>query len=305
MGRIITTDTRTGTILVALMAVLCSMAMSHLWHLLTFGIHLYRADGKPSDALFRQQQAILRTFPTPSAVMAEFTKLYFSWRPCKSHSPGTRLTPLAVFAALFAGASTVAGVFSSYIIDTSNILVITKSPFCGSINLSDPNAVAGTVNNYTALVGTLASSLAQDCYGSSASVSPRCRVYFKPRIPFNVTRESCPWDPSMCLDIDDPTISMDSGLLNMNDAFGLNLPPDDQVFFRRKTSCAILPTENRTTLVPASEYDSRTQDPLPEEQLLIYSYGNFSRNKNVKWNNATFVLSLVTSNTTSDHFALQ
>lgn len=76
MGNTITTDTRTGNILVALMTVLCSMGTAHLWHLITFVIHQCRANGRPSDALSRQQQAILRTYPTPSAVLTESAKLY-------------------------------------------------------------------------------------------------------------------------------------------------------------------------------------------------------------------------------------
>lgn len=300
MGNTITTDTRTGNIIVALMTVLCSMATAHLWHLITFAIHQYRADGESSDALYRQQQAILRTFPTPSAVLTEFTKLYFSWRPSRSHSPGRRLAPLAFFAALFTGAGTVAGIFSSYIVDSSNIVVLTQSNLCGPFDFSLDNAATGMGDNYTQAVYALAEPLVQDCYGDTVSASPRCRVYLKPRIPFNVSRESCLWDPSLCLKMKNPTVVMDSGLMNMNDVFGLNLAKRDQVMFRRKTSCAILPLENHTSTIAAADFPPWPRDPLPGEEVLIFNYGTFSGN--YTWNNVTFAMSKTINSITSNGF---
>jgi hypothetical protein len=61
MGMTITTDTRTGTVVVAVLAILSSLATTHLWHIITFALHQIRARGKPEDGLFWQQQAILRT----------------------------------------------------------------------------------------------------------------------------------------------------------------------------------------------------------------------------------------------------
>jgi hypothetical protein len=49
---------------------------AHLWHLLAFAYHQAHTDGRPMDALFRQQQALLRTLPSPSSVMADAVKLW-------------------------------------------------------------------------------------------------------------------------------------------------------------------------------------------------------------------------------------
>ena len=301
MGKIITTDTRTGTLIVALLAVLCSLATAHLWHIITFSIHQSRASGRPSDALFHQQQAILRTFPTPSALVADFTKLYWSWKPTKTHRPATRILPLAVLAILFVVATLTAGIFSSYVVDTSNLLVLTGSPLCGPINITDQSDLA-VGGNYTPVVQSLAEPIARDCYQGDTSTSARCRIYSKPRIPFSVAREDCPWTSSMCLEQTKPTVSMDSGLLDMNDAFGLNLPSRDKVQFRKKTSCAVLPLANRTTVVPATAYPGMNRPLLPNEELLITNFGDFPGNST--WKNATFVLSLLTANVT-DRFILR
>lgn len=303
MGNTITTDTRTGNILVALMTVLCSLAAGHLWHLVTFAVHQYRANGRPSDALSRQQQVILRTFPTPSAVLTESAKLYFSWSPTKTHNAGRRLAPLALFAALFTGAGTVAGIFSSYIVDSSNLLIRVQSDLCGPFDFTLENASAGMGNNYTQAVYDLAAPTVQDCYGDTVSASPRCRVYLKPRIAFNVSRGGCLWDPSLCLDMENPTVIMDSGLMDMNSVFGLNLARKDQVLFRKKTSCAILPLENHTSTVAAADFAPWPREPLPGEQVLIINYGNFSGN--YTWNNATFAMSETINNITSASFGIR
>lgn len=59
-GDTITTDSQTGATIIALLAVITSLGLTHLWHLLTFAHHQLRADGNTHDGFFRQQQALLR-----------------------------------------------------------------------------------------------------------------------------------------------------------------------------------------------------------------------------------------------------
>ena len=63
MGKTITTDSRSGVIIIAILAIFTSMGLNHLWHLLTFGYHQLRANGDARDGLFRQQQSLLRYYP--------------------------------------------------------------------------------------------------------------------------------------------------------------------------------------------------------------------------------------------------
>lgn len=43
-------------------------------------------------------------------------------------------------------------------------------------------------------------------------------------------------------------IAFDSGLIDVNDAFGLNLQDTDRLRFRRRDVCAIVPTEGHTRI---------------------------------------------------------
>jgi hypothetical protein len=94
MGKTITTDSTTGAIVIALMAVLSTIGRrrppcytdrilmhtgtSYLWSIFLFVYHQIRANGRPADGLFHQQQALLRTLLPPSSLMAESTKLWSS-----------------------------------------------------------------------------------------------------------------------------------------------------------------------------------------------------------------------------------
>lgn len=76
MGRNITTDSRTGTLVVAILAVITTCGTTNLWNLVTFCFHQYRVNSSHTDGLFRQQQALLRTLPTPSALTSDWVKLW-------------------------------------------------------------------------------------------------------------------------------------------------------------------------------------------------------------------------------------
>lgn len=164
MGKTITADTQTGAFVIALLAILSSLATAHLWHLVTFFIHQLRANGRPRDALFRQQQAILRTLPTPGALIADSLKLFWHWRI----KEGTwlalaRLSFLVVLAGLFVAMTWAASIFSSLVVDTSHLRVLVDSPYCGAVNLTFE-----TINDiglsYLTEIVSVAEPFAEECY---------------------------------------------------------------------------------------------------------------------------------------------
>ncbi|KAF2180390.1 hypothetical protein K469DRAFT_714764 [Zopfia rhizophila CBS 207.26] len=250
LGRTITTDTRTGTLIVALLAVLSSLGTAHLWHLITFLYHQIRAHGLPSDGLFRQQQAILRTLPTPSSLMAESLKLWWFWRN-KTDRALTRSAFQFATGLAFALATLAASIFSSYVVDSSNIQVLVRGPDCGAVNTSIGEQGV-PFRTYQGAINAFAESFAQDCYQNKTVLPARCNAFVRPNIPFTKERVPCPFSGGMC--IGDEAIAMDSGLLDLNHHFGLNLQNQDGVKFRKRTTCSVLPLEGHTTVVNATDY---------------------------------------------------
>lgn len=85
LGGTLTVDSRSGNAVVALLTICASIGTAQLFHLFAFFYHQWRAKGRASDGLYWQQQALLRTFPTPTTLVAEYFKLWWSWRNKVNH----------------------------------------------------------------------------------------------------------------------------------------------------------------------------------------------------------------------------
>lgn len=206
-----------------------------MWHLIAFAIHQIRANGRPADALFRQQQALLRSLPTPSTVMIDTLKLWWVWRK-KADRPFLRSIILVLLAFGFAAATIAASVFSSLVVSSGTIPVLVDSPLCGFLSETHEGWYS-----YKVPVDISAPAYAKDCYKNN-SLPSTCNVFMRPNIPLKVEDAPCPfWAKSMCDSKD--AVTVDSGLVDVSDAFGLNVPAKDRVRYRRKTTCAVVPTE--------------------------------------------------------------
>ncbi|KAI4684749.1 uncharacterized protein J4E88_004190 [Alternaria novae-zelandiae] len=240
---------------------------AHLWHLIAFAIHQIRANGQEADPLFRQQQALLRTLPTPSSVVAEALKLWWAWRR-KADRPFLRSVCLVLIAVVFTTMTIAASVFSSLIVDTGAIEVLVDPPFCGSTNL-----IGTAWRTHANELDIIAPAYTQDCY-SNGSLPVTCNVFTKPNVPLTVENVPCPFNDTMC-DTED-AVSVDSGLVDVGKAFGLNLPSKDRVTFRKKIECTVLPVEGYYDVIdlkymPMWKPDFR--EIFPGEQVAAIFYG--------------------------------
>ncbi|KAF2707919.1 hypothetical protein K504DRAFT_436031 [Pleomassaria siparia CBS 279.74] len=289
MGKTITTDTTTGNLVVALLAILSTLGTGHLWHLLTFFIHQVRANGRPADALFRQQQALLRTLPTPGTVMVDTFKLWRAWKR-EARRPFSRSLLLIVVAMLFSASTIAASIFSSLVVDTSNLVVLVDSPNC-LWNISN------MINN-DVIVGpalAIAAPYANKCYDTTDTNLTACQVFVRPNIRSTSMRVPCPFADGWCEGGD--AISLDSGLIDASATFGLNLPKSSGVKYRKKSTCAVLPLGGNTQVVNMTDYPITIgRTGLPGEQALLLNYGF----RIGLPGNATFMTSLSLSNITDE-----
>lgn len=258
MGQTITTTTRTGNLLVALMAVLTTLGTNHLWALIVFGYHQIRVNTSPRDGLHVQQQALIRTLPGPFAMLTDWLKLWWVWRK-RANRALTRCVFLVVLAIIFAALTIAVGVFSSYIADGTNITVLVQSPHCGPVDFlgDDSEGSIATFriwnNEYMKKAADLAAAYTRDCYAHRTATPERCRIFTRPTLPFQQERVACPFEPSMCKNISKPGLSIDTGMLDLADHFGLNLATGDKVKFRRKATCAVLELDGHYKDLDASD----------------------------------------------------
>jgi hypothetical protein len=264
-----------------------------LWSILLFISHQIRATGLPSDGLFRQQQALLRTSLSPSSLMAESTRLWWYWRKRNQKVLMRSLIQFSLATFCTIGFITVS-IASSFVVNSSDLEVLVRSPLCGLVNYN--STPADVARNYTDAVGIFSKPYARECYWDKTIFPARCKTFINPRISFTTERAACPFDARFCLASAsgvDSVIALDSGLVDLNAAFGLNLPKRDRVKYRRRTTCAVLPLEGRTTVVDAQDFPNalQTGPVMPGEQLLLLHYGE--RPRLGEWSNTTSYLSIL------------
>ena len=262
MGRTLTTDIRTGTMLIAVLAVLASIAINHLWHLCLFAYHQYRANGRPADGLFWQQQTLLRASQPPSSFLADWVKIWWLWRGKAKHGL-RRSLPHSLVAVVFTVATVAVGIFSSYAVDTADLPVLVNGPSCAPIDVDLAIAnmvsqslafISGLANYRASTVRSRSEPLAAECYRNTTSLPGRCRAFIQPQIPLTYVPTGCPFDSSVCIDLKYPGVYVDSGLVSGDGFFGWNMAPKDQVKFRRKVACGVLRTEGHTETINGSDY---------------------------------------------------
>ena len=295
MGQTITTSSRAGNVIIALLTILSTLGTSHLWHLVTFCYHQVQASGRDSDGLQRQQQVILRTLPTPTGLMASAITLWWAWRR-KTHRALARSAPYALLSLMFMIGTLAASITSSYAVSTSNLEVLVSSSACGRVNSTklDSMVLPGPVS-YGQRVNDEAYAYAQKCYQNTSAVSAQCNIFSRPRVPIRQDTVPCPFSPSMC-EVD--AISFDSELLDVNQNLGINLPATDAVKMRKRTTCAILPIENHWEIInTTSVKDVFSRPVLPDEKSFIVSYGTYLSSA-PEFGKITFDLSLAQENLT-------
>ncbi|KAF2738604.1 hypothetical protein EJ04DRAFT_549815 [Polyplosphaeria fusca] len=299
MGQTITTDTQTGTILVALLAVLSSLAITHLWNIITFTIHQIRANGRPADGLSRQQQALLRASPQPSSVVVDQIRLWWAWRR-RANSAFSRTVFLSASALIFACASIATSVFSSNVIESSNIEVLVASPFCGSFNATGEHWTP-IEYGYFKYMYPFADQLTQQCYLNNDTLPALCDTVPRPSIELQQSRVPCQFSGSMCPDNAPEAVAFDSGLVDMNKAFGLNLPSKERVQFRKRSSCSVLPTDGHMTVGNASIFPSLEPFYSADDRIRALHYGTIRDWTVDDWANATFFYSESRGNASEDY----
>lgn len=299
----ITTDSQTGTIIVALLAVLSTLATTHFWSLLVFFTHQARAHGRPADALFRQQQALVRSSPPPTTFLVVWSKLYWTWRK-RTNRAVHRSIALFVFAFTFAILSILAGIFSSYVLTTINIPVLVDSKSCGPLNI-EPTvdgfsyAYLDKLGEYTDTVAFRSVSYARDCYQNTTDLPIRCQAFIKPSIKVVPNREQCPFQQSVCTNITNPAVSIDSGLVNTNEILGWNMETRDHVKYRRKLTCAVLELQSHIAVVEVSAFPFSNRPWVPGEKYVEVLFGGNRRGG--RYANVTLSQSTATANITTSY----
>lgn len=284
LGATITVTATTGVILAAFIAIVVNLAVGNLWNMFAYGIHQTRATDSQCHPMLRQQQVILKNNTTPLAAGTRLAQVMWAWAwTTNSQKPALWASSILTIFTLFCALGGVtAGIFSSSIMATTNIEVLLSSPNCGFWQEWDKyssrfyqDQIEGS-RVYT-----------RCCY--NATSLGNCNVFAKPIIDWTTRHDApCPFD-DMCLGT---AMEMDTGLINSNFVLGINFPEQEQLDFRRVTTCAPLVQDGYTT--------AENSTTIPGDQMLHYSYGPINE-RGIIMRNTTWQASLYASNLTNTY----
>jgi len=253
LGAVITLPSSAGAVFIALLAVFVHVAGIHLWHLVRFALHQFQATDKGLHPLARQVQAVLRNNGSAASTGLRLLELLWHWRG--RSAPLGAASGLGVAGLAFAACIALAGVSSSTILDTTNVVVLLSSPHCGKFDKRGLDAEEIVLNSaklvaylsYEQEHTSLSSTYARQCYNGT-SPPEACNGFAVPNITWSTDyHASCPFSEQMCIGA---AMAEDTGRLNSNAVFGLNFPVDQQVDFRRLLTCVPIAQDGFVSTLP-------------------------------------------------------
>lgn len=247
LGATITLKTRDSAFLIAFLTIVVTIAGKSVWKIVSFITHQRRATNQPHDAIFYQQQAILKNSDSPLGAAWKLFRTSFAWRGHVRtrwwqfwRSRSLFLISLAI---ILATTFAIASIFSSQVTRAAGTGtgVLINGVNCGdwSFESSQKGNSSGRVKKLTESV--TAAHYADVCYGSG---DPSCNGYVKPEIIWNTDQNAtCPFGNDACLLSSTAAYEMDTGPMDSHAVFGLNAPLTDRITLRKKATCAPLDLE--------------------------------------------------------------
>lgn len=241
-GLTYTTTLDNGAFFIAFLALFVTFTGTCFWSIVSFVIHQNLSRQAPQNAIYHQQQAILRTSDTSSAALWRLMTLSWAWRKeaCVASLKSTFI-PLIASLATFS-AFTVAGIFSSRVASSRDGEVLINGNNCATANLTlMASAPDHTADYYLAARLRSSFNYKTACYSGSKSADS-CRTFAQSTLPYTVTRGvPCPFpgEDRICLS-KNGSIRLDSGFLDSHYHLGINAPPKSRYLYRSVAECSPL-----------------------------------------------------------------
>ncbi|RSL66522.1 hypothetical protein CEP54_003749 [Fusarium duplospermum] len=254
-----------------------------LWTLIAYLIFQLnrrkREDGSSTayDALYHQQQAILRNGSSDIAIGSAFLKLWFAW----GNSPKVLKStlPIVVLALVSFGFFLIALPFitAMEMLDKQGNQVLIKSSKCGfwEPDLEGDSQAAFTIATKHTLE---AASYVDNCYETDAGSALCDQFLANRRLPVQSVRNiPCPFHESVCLPWTEggknPAITIQTDELDSHKDFGINSPPGERVKMRRSTTCSPLDVKKFSKVEERMDNENFTGVYFGPTGQTSYTYG--------------------------------
>ncbi|KAG8158806.1 hypothetical protein KVR01_011249 [Diaporthe batatas] len=246
MGATLTLNRVDGSLLISFTAVFVGIVAGRFWRIACILFYRCYSSPDPRDALYHQQQAILRNSNSAVSAIWTFSQLLWAWQNIAKRC-FVRLLPTILTATLCLCAFTVAGGFSSSISSGISDEVLVNGTNCASIvtTSADPKS-RHFLAPYDSQLTHAAATYARQCY-SSAPGNFDCTSFVRSQLASTVDNQAaCPFrNASICRSNTSNTL-LDTGYIDLNKDLGVNAPPDQNFQFRAVLHCAPLETQGYT-----------------------------------------------------------
>ncbi|GJD02484.1 hypothetical protein ColKHC_11309 [Colletotrichum higginsianum] len=251
-----------GNLMVAFIAFFVAVVCTQIWRIACFTLHYaFSHPDVESDALYHQRQALLRNTTEPTSGLVRLSSLFWSWRKTARH-PYARVLPVLFLNVALTAVFALASGYSAKLALGNDVLLDGRN--CGVQSLSRfPNSTfkALSVLPAQAREMRIASNYAQQCYpGSTATGALGCDTFVRKHIPFSIQANgSCPFTNDGVCRSNNSNIILETDLIDSHHDLGINAPPSQRFYFRRRYHCAPLETEGRTTIIKAPDLRNYTR----------------------------------------------
>ena len=280
LGATLTLSQQNGNLLLAFLALFIGASGRALWTIIRFILHTSLSTTVPRDAVYHQQQAVLRNTPLAHDAAIDLLRASFVWHQ-RTHSVRRRVLPVALLAAMISALSVAAstfcfkltelqlmwitpGITSSKALLTATNEALISGRLCGKL-VSDNTTLNFSVSDTTSYFnrkGVESFAHVTQCgHGSTERLAESCGAFVKSSLPFTSDKNaSCPFSEEMCKS-STRNLLLDSGDIDSLSHLGLNTGP--RFIMRHQSHCAPLNTQNLTEMT-----ESQTG-----ERHLTYRYG--------------------------------
>ncbi|KAF2835846.1 hypothetical protein M501DRAFT_1019448 [Patellaria atrata CBS 101060] len=227
-------------IFLVLLTIFITIVGSQLWRIVKFILHQVRSDPHKRDALYHQQQAVLRNSQDPYGALWYFAQLGWTWRSSTSRS-FIRQLPVSMVALLQISGFLVASIFSGQVV-TFGGPVLLRSENCGWANQTAQMTYDWqnqcTIRSRSDFQES--ANYVRTCLESQALMS--CQGPKWPRIDSSISfGHTCPFpDSRICKNGPEGTVQIVSELMDSNRHLGINAPKEDSVQVRKALTCSPL-----------------------------------------------------------------
>lgn len=252
---ILTLPLRWGNVLVSFLALVVSFAGTATWKIVAYALHQARVrQATRNDPLQQQVQALLRNRTTPVSALSDAFWITLAW--AQSPHPALRtLLPTALLAGLITVAFAVFSIFVSAVATSgeSNVNVLARpGQNCGGwdFNWTVTNVLDNSVpNKIEFLRARVDDTVAARSYATwfysrdKKPLAATSTVFPISQLPYETSMGPCPFlGQGRCLSNDtatpNPTLILDTGLLDSHVHLGINAPSRDRSNLRLRMECS-------------------------------------------------------------------